>query len=144
MAYSRVKTMLFLLQASCAPDNLNKPTDAEMDRVETALLANSCANILTNWDRRYNYGLRFDSKEELENAWLENRQQRPSSYNKNIVEIDLRQANFEEFGSGREAFDNYPPNSGGIDDRNYKVAFGSFNLETGELNITSCGENMGE
>ncbi len=131
---------LVLLTTGCAPAEM-KPTESEMDRVEAALEREGCIGELKDWLRRYHYKLEF-SPEESVAAWKEKREPRPTAYDKSIIEVDLREANFEKFAGGRRSYSNYPEGSGGIDDRDYRMAFGTFDVATGRLNLVACGENM--
>ena len=136
----RCVALIALALSACAAREV-KPTEAEMDRVEAALGREECIGDLKSWLRRYHYKLEF-SPEESEAAWKERREPQPTAYNKSVIEVDLREANFEEFGNGRRSYSNYPEGSGGIDDRDYRMAFGTFDVATGLLNLAACGENM--
>lgn len=65
-------------------------------------------------------------------------------FDHNIVEVDLREGGYEEFGFGRKSYKNAedPPGWLAIDDRPYKLVFGTYDLETGELHLRQCGPNM--
>ncbi|UKK84386.1 hypothetical protein L7H23_17725 [Sphingopyxis sp. BSN-002] len=129
-----------LILAACSMPEL-KPTEAEMDRVETALRQKPCIGKLADWERRYYYQLQFSS-DKSEKSVRKGLMPKPTGYDRSIVEIDLRQANFEEFGSGRGSYADYPPGAADTDDREYNLAFGTYSLETGELHLAHCGPNM--
>jgi len=112
-----------------------------MDRVEAALAKIPCVGDLSRWDRRYYYPPSFESEE----AWTaleEQRDPEPSSYDRNFIEIDLREAGFEEFGRGRKSYSNYPPGAIDTDDRSYRIAYGSYDVKSGKLDLAACGPNM--
>jgi len=137
---SRFVFLLILVLSSCAAREV-KPTEAEMDRVEAALSESPCIGDLADWERRYYYSPKYFA-EELDAAIKEGREPRPSRRNKSIVEFDLREAHFEEFGSGRKSYADYPPGSADNDDRAYRVAWGGYDLKTGKLQMADCGPNV--
>ena len=129
-----------LCLGACTPLG-NEPTDGEMDRVDAALRRLPCVGDLNDWDRRYFYHPIFSSSETAR-ALEENRTPKPTSYLRSIVEIDLRQANFAEFGRGRKGYSDFPPGSGDNDDRHYRMVLGSYDLISGKLDMLHCGENV--
>lgn len=137
----RLLAILPLLLLSACVTREVKPTEAEMDRVEAALNQLPCVGDLGDWERRYYYVSKYFA-EELDAANKQGREPRPSRYNKSIVEFHLRQAHFEEFGSGRKGYAGYPPGSADIDDRDYRMAWGGYDLNTGKLHMADCGRNM--
>ena len=130
---------LFLL-AACTPREV-KPTEAEMDRVEAALAKLPCIGDLSRWERQYLYHPDFFA-EEVAAASKEGRAPRPSGYDRNVIEVHLREAGFEEFGSGRKSYSTYPPGSLDSDDWKYLIAYGSYDLKGDKLHLAACGPNM--
>ena len=136
----RFSIPLLLLLTACALRE-SGPTDAEMDRVEAALQQLTCIGDLGDWERRY-YFLPKYRDGALDEAIKQDREPIPSGYDKSIVEFDLREAHFEEFGSGRKRYVGIPPGSGNTDDRDYRMAWGGYDLKTGKLHMADCGPNM--
>lgn len=130
---------MFLASCDSAPP---KPTESEMDRVELALKDTPCVTDLNAWDRRYFYSRKINESMRAEYE----RGEKPSMwiFDHSIVEVDLRQAGFEEFGYGRKSYGDTedPPGWMGIDDRSYNMATGTFDLTSGKLDLRSCGPNM--
>jgi hypothetical protein len=129
-----------LLLSCCAAQDV-KPTEAEMDRVEAALKPLPCIGNLADWERRYYYMPEY-AVGELDAAIKQDREPKPIGYDKSVVEIDLREAHYEEFGSGRKSYVGFPPGSGDTDDRDYRVAWGGYDLKAGTLHMADCGPNM--
>lgn len=57
-----------------------------------------------------------------------------------VIEFRLREAGKFGFKSGRQFVD--APLTSGPDDRNYKVAFGTYDFLRRKLRIESCGPNV--
>jgi hypothetical protein len=135
----RLAIVSILLLSACVTRD-GKPTEAEMDRVEEQLEKIPCVGRLANWERRYLYPPEY-SDAELDAAIKEEREPRRSSVDRSKIEIHLRQANFEEFGEGRKSYADYPPDMSDTDDRSYRIAYGSYDLTTGKLDLAACGMN---
>ena len=129
-----------LLLLSACVSREGKPTEAEMDRIEKQLERVPCVGRLVNWERRYLYHPEY-SDVEVDTAIKEAREPRRSGYDRSKIEIHLRQANFEEFGEGRKSYADYPPDMSDTDDRTYRIAYGSYDLTSGRLDIADCGLN---
>ncbi|MBB6427451.1 hypothetical protein [Sphingopyxis sp. JAI128] len=137
----RLWLITFLCLTGCASAEI-KPTSDEMDRVETVLQQVPCVGDLDGWERRYFYHPEF-SDEENARALKEDRMSRPTGYDRSLIEVDLREANFGEFRSGRRSYSDYPPGSADNDDRKYRMVFGTYDLKTRKLNLYHCGANIG-
>ena len=131
----------FLIACSASTSG---PTVAEMDRVEHALVAESCVGDLETWDRRYFYGRTINRSARARAEFEQGRTPSMWIFDHSIVEVDLRQGGYEEFGFGRKSYGDLedPPGWLALDDRSYKLVLGTFNLTTGKLRLSACGENM--
>ena len=129
-----------LLLLSACVNREGKPTEAEMDRIERQLERVPCVGNLANWERLYLYHPEYSDKE-VEAAIRDGREPRRSGYDRSKIEIYLRQANFEEFGEGRKSYADYPGDMSDTDDRKYRIAYGSYDLTNGKLDITDCRLN---
>ena len=136
----RLLLVASLCLSGCASAEI-KPTDDEMDRVEAILQQLPCVGNLNRWERRYFYHPEF-SDEENARALKEDRIPSPTGYVRSLIEIDLREANFDEFGSGRKGYSNFPPGSADTDDRNYRMVFGTYDLKARKLSLSHCGGNI--
>ena len=103
----------------------NKPTRAVINQIEGRLRAIKCVGPLSKWERSYWYS-----------------RDRAGHVDHNSVEIDLRQAGFEEFKHGRYVLDAAPTRIFDVDDRDYEIAFGSFDVSKERISLQSCGPNM--
>ncbi|HEX2811838.1 MAG TPA: hypothetical protein VHO04_04060 [Sphingopyxis sp.] len=112
-----------------------------MDHVEAELSRLPCVGDLSKWERRYFYRLEF-SDEENTRSLKEDRMPKPTGYIRSLIEFDLREANYEEFGSGRKSYSDIPPEAGDTDDRDYRLAIGTYDLKTGKINVYHCGRNL--
>lgn len=124
----RRATLLFLAcLAGCdeGQSSAEQPDKAIVNRIELELGALKCPGSLGVWERHYWYS-----------------RDRSGSINRSTVEIDLRQAGFEEFGYGRHIHPAPPVFRFDTDDRDYRVAFGTFDIPTGALKMSACGSNM--
>ena len=135
----RFAAVLILLLPACMTREV-KPSEQEMDRIEAALQKLPCIGKIGDWERRYLYHPEYFA-EEVAVAAKEGRQPRPSGHNRSMIEIHLHQANFEEFGEGRQSLSDYPSDLLATDDREYRIAYGSFDLKTGKLHMAACGAN---
>ena len=128
-----------LLLSACAAREV-KPTDVEMDRIEAQLAQVPCVGSLADWERIYLYHPDYFA-EEVDAAIKEGREPRRSGYDRTKIEIHMRHANFEEFGEGRKSYVDYPPGLTDTDDRAYRIAYGSYDVKTGKLDLATCGAN---
>lgn len=103
----------------------NKPARAVIEQIEARLRAIKCVAPLNKWERSY---------------WFS--RDRAGHVDHNSVEIDLRQAGFEEFKHGRYVLDAPPTRMFDADDRDYDIAFGSFDVSKERISLHSCGPNM--
>jgi hypothetical protein len=99
-----------------------------VDEIEALLSQNPCVGNIQQWARFYEW------------------RQAKDGIDTSVVEIDLRQAGVFGFTSGRLIRSRDPSLGPGeiiikADDRNYRVAFGSYQVETGKLELDSCGQN---
>jgi hypothetical protein len=132
--------LALLLLSACAAREI-KPTEAEMDRIEAQLAQVPCVGRLADWERIYLYHPDYFA-EEVDAAIKEGRAPRRSGYDRTKIEIHMRQANFEEFGEGRKSYVDYPPGLADTDDRAYRIAYGSYDVKSGKLDLAACGPNM--
>ncbi|KQZ60725.1 hypothetical protein ASD67_15555 [Sphingopyxis sp. Root1497] len=136
---TRLVLLLFLGLSACAAREV-KPTEPEMDRIEVQLAQMPCVGRLADWERIYLYHPDYFA-EEVDAAIREGRAPRRSGYDRTKIEIHLRQANFEEFGEGRKSYADYPRGLADTDDRAYRIAYGSYDVKSGKLDLAACGAN---
>jgi hypothetical protein len=63
-------------------------------------------------------------------------------YDYSRVDVDLRQAGFEEFKGGRHIHRRLPKHRWMADSRPYKLAFGEYDIESDKVSLWTCGSNM--
>jgi len=136
---TRLVLLLFLGLSACAAREV-KPTESEMDRIEAQLAQMPCVGRLADWERIYLYHPDYFA-EEVDAAIRECREPRRSGYDRTKIEIHLRQANFEEFGEGRKSYADYPRGLADTDYRAYRIAYGSYDVKSGKLDLAACGAN---
>lgn len=105
------------------------PSVALVNRIEAALAENQCVGSLDRWARHYRW------------------QGGVHGPNRDIVDVDLRQAGVFGYRRGRYILPNPDPRlrPGEIivtgDDRRYLVAFASYDIRLDRLTMESCGPN---
>ncbi|WP_141396453.1 MULTISPECIES: hypothetical protein [Sphingomonas] len=123
------KAWILLLAALSGCDPLqttsDKPTLFVINQIESKLRSVKCIAPLTKWERSYWYSR--DGNGDI---------------NHNSVEIDFRQAGFEEFKHGRYVLEAPPIRQFDVDDRDYQIVFGSFNVSKKRLSLQACGRNI--
>lgn len=120
-----------LLLSACATREV-KPTEAEMDRVETVLAAAPCAAKLVDRDRHFYYRPRYYA-EEVEAAKSEGRQPRSSNRVTSVIQFELHPASAD--GAGKRTSHAVPPPALAQAGNNLH---GAYHLETGELDLVGC------
>jgi hypothetical protein len=82
---------------------------------------------MDRWERRY---------------WFSQAGQ-ASAPDNSTIDFDFRQAGFEEFRAGRNIHS--APHLGvfDVDDREYNLAVGTYDVKADRLSIEACGPNMG-
>lgn len=123
--------LLAIALSACAAREV-KPTVEEMDRVEAALQATSCAARLAGWDRHHYYRPRYFA-EEIEAAKKEGRPPRSSNRVTSVIQFDLVPAPAGR--AGERTAHAVPPHAlasadGGL--------HGAYHLETSELDLAGC------
>lgn len=124
-----VRFVIVMLLAGCGPADraARLPDELVVDRLEAQLAKETCIAPLSRWERRY---------------WFaRDRPSQAPNYGK--ISIDLRQADFEEFRSGRHLLDRPFEAEFGIDDRAYELAFGTYDIASNRVSLWACGPNTG-
>lgn len=116
-------------ERSAAVQNSGTPSAALVHRIETVLAEDPCVGSLDRWARYYRW------------------QQGRDGPNREVVDIDLRQAGIFGYRRGRYILSEPDPRlkPGEIiiegDDRRYLVAFASYDVRLDQLTMESCGPN---
>ena len=110
------------------PWTADPPSERLVDHIEDLLAENPCVGNVKRWSRLYEWGLTKDGLDT------------------NVVEIDLRQVGVFGFTPGRLIRSRDPslkPEEIMVhaDDRDYRFASGSYDVETGKLELRFCGRN---
>lgn len=111
---------------------LAAPSVPDVDYIESLLTKEPCVGPLTDWQRSYYF--RRESGASYPETPLD----------RSVVEIDLRQAGFEEFKQGRKIL-KIPPGKPGqrvFDDRQYKLVFAEYDVVKKALSIEHCGHQF--
>lgn len=123
-----------ILLPACSEGFLpREPSEQTVDRLERRLVELPCVGKLERWERHYT----FDSKPLAgglfgwRNRWYDYRK----------IDIDLREAGFEEFKGGRHLHSRRPEHQSWADDRGYLLAFGKYDIATDRLKLRHCGPN---
>lgn len=99
------------------------PTSVQIDDVEQALSRQSCIGDLAHWARRYSYAVDYAH----------------GRVNDDAVWFDLREAG--RFGFQSERKIGKPRDFAEIDDRQFLIATGTYDLKSHRLTMDSCGQN---
>lgn len=112
----------------------SRPSEEIIDRLEQRLVEHPCIGSLDRWERHYTYASEpfLDGLFGWRNRW----------YHYGRIDVDLRQAGFEEFRGGRHVHARSPEHQGSIDDRRYNVAVGQYDVSADRLSLTACGSNI--
>ncbi|QNN65247.1 hypothetical protein H9L12_00935 [Sphingomonas rhizophila] len=100
-----------------------KPSVELIDAVEAQVARDRCVGDLKRWERLYSFGL--DDRREVDET---------------KVLFHYRQAGVYGFKAGRKV--TKPAEWVNPDDRDYALAFGSFDRQSGNLVIDFCGQNL--
>lgn len=109
---------------ACSPTETNLPSEEVVSAMEQKLASHPCVRPLSQWSRRFAYGFNPQTGEA----------------DKRTVSFLFQEAGKYEFREGR--FIVTPDKFITIDDRPYRIATGSYEPETGALEIEACGPNM--
>ena len=116
-------------EPSSMDQGMSTPSAALVARIETVLAEDPCVGALDRWARYYKWRREVNGP------------------NREIVEIDLRQAGVFGYRRGRYMLPEPDPRlrPGEIiitaDDRRYLVAFASYDVRLHQLTMESCGPN---
>lgn len=125
-----------LLTSACVPLSSRGPSAAQdsatpsaalVGRIEALLAEDSCVGSLDRWARYFKWQRRLDGP------------------NRDIVEVDLRQAGIFGYRRGRYILPEPDPRLGPDeiivtgDDRRYLVAFALYDVRLDRLTMESCG-----
>jgi hypothetical protein len=124
----RIAVFILLGLAGCvqSQSTTERPGQLVVEHIERELGKLKCVGPITEWERSYWY-----------------KRSRTGDITRSIIQIDLRQAGFEEFRSRRYTHSAPPDKVLGIDDRECRSAFGSFDVRTGRVTMTTCEGNAG-
>jgi hypothetical protein len=104
------------------------PSKSLINHIEDMLADDPCVGDIRKWARLYEW------------------RQTKDGIDTSVIDIDLRQAGVFGFQSGRVVRARDPSLRPGeimiaADDRDYRVAFGSYEVATDALNLDFCGRN---
>ena len=110
------------------PWTADPPSEQLVDHIEDLLAEDPCVENIKRWARFYEWS------------------QTKDGIDTRVVEIDLRQAGAFGFTPGRHIRSRDPSLGPGeimvrADDRDYRVAFASYYVDTGKLDLRFCGRN---
>jgi hypothetical protein len=134
---TRLPLLALALSACGATGPLARAPDARLaDEIEAKLSKIGCIGPMSRWERHYSYSARPSTLATMltlgrSNLW----------FNYNSIEIDYRQAGFEEFRSRRVLYSGLEPVA--IDDRNYDLVLGHYDVPARTAYIWACGPNSG-
>src|SRR5687768_15797973 len=105
-----------------------RPSEADIDRLESQFAAVPCLGDAGRWDRTYFFGSNGAR----------------DAIDKDRIDFRLAEAGKYEFKPERHRVEAFSPEAlGSIDDRDYRVAFGSYRISTRTFEIEACGANIG-
>ncbi len=129
MRTGKASIIVPLLLAGCSPDPTYELTLETTDGPDPVLVADlekqlsrdPCLTGIAMMRREYRYGKR-DGEED-----------------KGLIDIKVQEADFDGLPAG--IFIKGQSNFGAADDRSYFVAFATYHIGKGELDIWACGDN---
>lgn len=132
-------TIMVCLPACGSTGPWPRTPDARLaDEIEAKLSQVRCVGSIGHWERHYN----FRSKPSLlaslislgtSDRWFDYR----------TIDIGYYQAGFEEFRARRFLYKGVDERRFDVDDRDYNVVFGHFDIPTHTVSLWACGPNMG-
>ena len=127
-----------LLLSGCS-DGLwpQAPDAAVIDQIEAKLAKVRCVGPMNKWERHYSFA---STQSLLAQVVSFGQQRRWFDYRK--IKIDYYQAGRYGFQSRRILFKGAEPS--GIDDRQFDLVFGDYDIPTHTTVIWACGPNMSE
>ncbi len=105
------------------------PDEAVIDGIERELSGHACIGDVDQWERIYFFARDHDSIREAADT--------------NKIWIRFKQAGVHEFRAGRRIV-TFDEGAGGIDDRQYRMVSGDYDVSSGRISIEHCGWNHGE
>lgn len=131
--------LLFLVGVSFAAFGSTGPwprtPDARVaDEIEAKLAKVPCVGPMARWERHYVFSSKQNDLALFATFFMSD-----SWFNYRSVDIDYREAGFEEFHSGRFLGQSVRP---AADDRQYNLVFGHYDLPTGTAYLWACGPNV--
>lgn len=108
------------------------PETRTADEIEARLSKVPCIGPMSRWERHYSFASKpfLDGLFGWQNRW----------YDYSTIEISYRQAGFDEFRPRRVLYHGSEPL--GIDDRNYELVFGHYDIPAHTAYIWACGPNF--
>jgi hypothetical protein len=124
---------MVLLGAACSrevdPRDL-RPSVELVDRIEAQLASRPCFAPLNQWERRFRYGMGGDYRSA------------DRGIERDRITFSFAQAGIFEFRSRRLVLSANDEDQGpGTDSRDYKFAFGDYDIPSGRLTVHGCGSN---
>jgi hypothetical protein len=115
-----------LLATACSSAAADRPDSAMIDKLERKLSPNPCIGSLARWSRSYSFERDPESRRVV----------------RRIVTFLYEEAGKFEFKAGRHIFapGEVPIN---LDDRQYMIAFGTYDLQSDKIEVGACGPNVG-
>ena len=137
---SAMLLLLIVALAACgASGPLQRTPDARFaDEIEAKLRNVPCVGSMSRWERHYVY-----SPEPSPLASLLTFGTNDRWFNYRSIDIAYYQAGFEEFRAGRVLGSHDKPGQFDIDDRQYDLVFGHYDIPTHKAYIWACGPNFG-
>lgn len=111
------------------------PDPVIVDRIEKGLTAVPCIGPMSKWARLYSY-----KSEPSFLAGFVNLADNGRWYDFSVIEIRYFQAGFEGYRSGRILYDGTPRFD--IDDREYDLVVGEYDISSRTAHIDACGPSM--
>lgn len=130
-------SLLLALAACGAGGPLPRTPDASVaDEIEAKLSRVPCVGPMSRWERHYSFSSRPSTLATIVTFGTSDRW-----YKYDSVEIGYMQAGFEEYRPRRVLYHGWEPT--GIDDRQYDLVLGHFEVPAHTAYIWACGPNNG-
>jgi hypothetical protein len=111
-----------------------KPAPHLANEIEAKLIQVPCVGPMARWERHYVFSSKQNDLALFATFFLSDRW-----FNYRSVDIDYRQAGFEEFRAGRVLGQAVRP---AADDRQYDLVFGHYDVPSHTAYLWACGPNV--
>jgi len=139
MRWVVVSVVLLSLAACGSTGPWSRTPDARLaDQIEAKLQSVPCVGPMRRWERHYEFSSKPSLLASLLTLGTSDRW-----FNYRSIDIGYYQAGFEEFGARRILHVGVDPLGHDVDDRDYNLVFGHYDVPAHTAYLWACGPNLG-